>query len=76
MLRFSPASPELCRLFKSRTYRDYIQSAREGGLPELLAEVEAKLGIVGLSAEGMGEPAGYVGTTRDPEAVPIYWRRT
>jgi len=75
MLRFSPASAEMRRLFKSRTYRYYIQSARGAGLPGLLGEVEAKLGINGLSAEGAGEPAGYVGIAGDPEAVPIYWRR-
>ena len=75
MLRFSPKSPEMCRLFKSRTYRYYIQSARAGDLPGLLGEVEAKLGIRGLSAEGVGEPVGYVGTAREPEAVPIYWDR-
>ena len=73
MLRFSPKSPEMCRLFKSRTYRYYIQSARASGVPELLGEVEAKLGIHGLSVDGAGEPVGYVGTAREPEAVPIYW---
>ncbi len=75
MLRFSPACAEMRRLFKSRTYRYYIQSARAGDLSGLLDEVEAKLGISGLSAEGGGEPAGYVGTAGDPEAVPIYWTR-
>lgn len=75
MLRFSPASAEMRHLFKSRTYRYYIQSARAADLRGLLGEVEAKLGISGLTAEGAGEPAGYVGTAAEPEAMPIYWRR-
>ena len=75
MLRFSPRDPELTRLFKTYTYRYYIQPLRARDLPGFVSEVEKRLGITGLSRSGSGDPAAYIGTADAPEAHPIYWQR-
>lgn len=75
MLRFYPEDPELRRIFKLRTYRYYLVAPEAGDVSGLLAAVETKLGVGGLTCEGVGDPAGWIGTADAPRTRAVYWRR-
>lgn len=75
MLRFSPEDPELRRIFKLRTYRYYLMSPGTRDPVRFLTFISGKLGVAGLSLDGAGDPAAWIGTADEPRAHPVYWRR-
>lgn len=75
MLRFSPEDPELRRIFKLRTYRYYLLAPGLQDPARFLAFVGERLDVAGLTLEGAGVPAGWIGTAAEPRMRAVFWRR-